>query len=472
MPAFFHLLSDAQINDVLQAAFRLLEHIGVKITQAEARALLRRAGARLEGERVYLTERLVLQALETTPQTVVIYDRSGHPVMHLEERNVYYGAHTDAPDILDPFNSIRRPCLEQDVQNHVLLADALPNISFLTASGLVADRKAGVADRVSLSHCLINSSKPVLVMPISLGSLAQMRTMAALAVGGEKSLDVRPNVIVYVEPISPLAHPDESMGKLLYCARHRLPVAYVPFAARGATAPIGQAAIIAQLTAESLSALVVHQLEQPGAPFIFGGMASVMDMRTTVFSYGAPEFQLGNCLMAEVAHYLHLSNFGTGGTSDSQIFDGQAFLEATTSCLMAHLCGAHLVHDIGLLGSATVIMPEMIVASDYIAAMLRHLLADVNVNTANLALNLFIHGASTGEFLTDESTLADFRQVWYSDLNYRGGAEAWAEGSQTTFEERVKARTCQLIREHQPDELPAEMAADVLEIVQRAEGEV
>lgn len=73
---------------------------------------------------------------------------------------------------------------------------------------------------------------------------------------------------------------------MLYCAEHEIPLVYTPYAAMGGTAPMSQAAIIAQLCAESLSGLVVHQLEQRGAPFIFGGMPSVMDMKTTIFSYG------------------------------------------------------------------------------------------------------------------------------------------------------------------------------------------
>ena len=128
-------------------------------------------------------------------------------------------------------------------------------------------------------------------MPITPDGLIDCHEMAALAVGGENALRGRPAMIVYAEPVSPLVHPDESVRKLLYCAEHEIPIVYIPYAAMGGTAPQSQAAIVAQLCAESLSGLVIHQLKQPGAPFIFGGMASVMDLKTTIFSYGAPEFQ-------------------------------------------------------------------------------------------------------------------------------------------------------------------------------------
>jgi trimethylamine--corrinoid protein Co-methyltransferase len=306
-------------------------------------------------------------------------------------------------------------------------------------------------------------------MPTSTTALGDMRRMASLAMGGEATFEERPNLIVYAEPVSPMSHPDESIRKLLYCAEHRLPVAYVPFAARGGTAPIGQAAIIAQLTAESLSALVIHQAKRPGAPFIFGGMASIMDMSTTVFSYGAPEFQAGNTMMAEMAHYLDLPNFGTGGTSDSQVLDGQALIEASTSCMLAHLCGAHLVHDIGLLGSATILMPEMIVISDHLAAKFKAMFREVQTDPDSLATERFSCGISSGEFISTPETLAHFREIWYPPLFYRGGARRWEKESDLTFEEQANQLTRKLIEQPPGNCLPAQTAEPILQILRDAE---
>jgi trimethylamine--corrinoid protein Co-methyltransferase len=389
--------------------------------------------------------------------------------MRLEGQNYYYGAHTDAPDVLDPYTNQRRPCLEEDVRRNAVLIDGLPNINFTTASGLVADREAEVADRVSLAQCLIYSTKPVLAMPVSLRALIDCRELAALAAGGEDALRAKPLLIVYAEPVSPLVHPDETVRKLLYCAEYEIPLVYTPYAAMGGTAPLSQAAIIAQICAESLSGLVIHQLKRPGAPFIFGGMPSVMDMKTTIFSYGAPEFQLGNSLMAEMAHYFNLPNFGTAGTSDSQIFDGQAVLEATSSCMMAALSGANLVHDVGLLGNATVVIPDMIVATDEIINMTYHIFPEVNVNEETLAVNIIRDVGPGGEFVTHPHTLHHFRDVWYPDLLHRGGARAWNESDQLTFEQRVNARTRDLIESHQPEPLAVDVIEQITDVLRRAE---
>jgi trimethylamine--corrinoid protein Co-methyltransferase len=469
MKPTIRLLTGEQKTTISRTAFKLLQSIGVKLTNPEAQALLFNAGAQVKDDRVYIPAHLVVEAIRSAPHGISIYRRDGELAMRLEGHNSYFGAHCDAPDVLDPFTCLRRSCQEEDLQRNVVLIDALPNISFTTASGLVANCQPEIADRVSLAQCLKNSTKPVLAMPLTLRGLVDCLEMAALAVGGKNALKDKPRLIVYSEPVSPLVHPDESVMKLLYCAEHEVPLVYTPYAAMGATAPLSQMAIVAQMCAESLSGLVIHQLKRRGSPFIFGGMPSIMDMKTTIFSYGAPEFQLGNSIMAEMAHYFKLPNFGTAGTSDSQLFDGQAVSEITSSCLMAALSGANLVHDIGLLGNATVVMPNMIVATDEIINMIHHLLPDMLVDEKSLAVDVMRDVGPGGEFVTHPHTLHNIRNVWYPDLLYRGGAKAWTETGWITFEQRVNAKTCELIKSHRSKPLSSEIVSQLEAIIRRAE---
>lgn len=469
----FQILSEEERSHIAEATFSLLESVGIELTEPEARQLLREAGARIEGPRVYIPRELVGRAIHTAPSAIEIFDRNGDVIMTLGEQRAYFGAHTDAPEVLDPISQERRPCLEADVIKHARLVDSLPEIHFATASGLVADRPAAIGDRVSLASCLKHTTKPVLAMPVSRAALLDSMEMSALAVGSEEALRERPFLIVYAEPVSPLLHPDESVEKLLTCAEHQIPLVYSGFAAMGGTAPMSPAGVTAQLCAETLSGLVIHQLKRPGAPYIFGGMASIMDMRTTVFSFGAPEFQRGNTLMTEMAHTFNLPNFGTAGTSDAQVLDGQAIAEVSSSCLMAVLAGGDLIHDIGLLGNASVVMPEMILASSEIVDMIRRLLRNVAVDGEALALDVIREVGPGGEFVTHDHTFDHFKDVWYPELFYRGGEKAWHAGrlnaTQIPFEGRLQARALALMEAHQPQLLPEAVAGEIDSILARAE---
>ena len=176
--------------------------------------------------------------------------------------------------------------------------------------------------------------------------------------------------------------------------------------------------------------------------------------------------------MAEMAHHFGLPNFGTAGTSDAQTLDGQAILEATSSCMMAILSDANLIHDVGLLGSATIVMPEMIVATDEIIAMIDHLLADVATNEEAFAFNVTAEVGPGGEFVTHAHTFDHFHDVWYPELLFRSGSEAWSSRESPTFERRVNERTRDLIEHHQPEPLSSNVVEEIEQIVAQAEAEI
>ncbi|MDD5677923.1 MAG: trimethylamine methyltransferase family protein [Kiritimatiellae bacterium] len=62
-----------QIQKIHRASLDILEKTGVRVQDTEACALLRKAGARVDGDRVRLKSALVARALKTTPRSIKIY---------------------------------------------------------------------------------------------------------------------------------------------------------------------------------------------------------------------------------------------------------------------------------------------------------------------------------------------------------------------------------------------------------------
>jgi len=466
----FAVLSPYQRRRVAEGALEILERTGVHLNHAGAIELLAGAGARVEpdttpagtaGYRVRLPAWLVQQALESAPRQVVIYDRQGRPAMRLGQGRSYFGANMDAPMLLDPQSGQHRPQEEADDARHARLIDALPHLRFLMSAGFAADRPAHLADRYAARQALLNTSKPVLAITLSRASLEAVHAMAAIIAGGREALRRRPFLLHYSEPISPLLHPDESLAKLLYCAEWEIPLVYTPYLAMGATAPCSLAGALSQACAESLSGLVIHQLAHRGAPFIFGAMPSVMDMHSTVFSYGAPELHLLLAGMSEMAAHFGLPNFGTAGCGDACTFDGQAVLEAALSCTFAALSGADLIHDAGLFGSAQVVLPAMYPVVDEIAGMLEVMLGGIPVGDEDAALDLIDEVGPGGEFLTLEHTLRSFRAFWRPALLDRSGYQAWSLAGKPDFAARVHARLRNLLETHQPAPLSPEVVREL-----------
>jgi trimethylamine--corrinoid protein Co-methyltransferase len=128
-----------------------------------------------------------------------------------------------------------------------------------------------------------------------------------------------------------------------------------------------------------------------------------------------------------------------------------------------------LIHDVGLLGNATVVMPEMIVATDEIVGMLHYLCGQVEVTEESLALGVMEEVGPGGEFVTHPHTFDHFRDVWYPELLFRAGAEAWAASGRDTFEDSVNAKTCRLMERYEPPALPKEGEDGIREVVAGAE---
>ncbi len=73
------VLSEDQLEGIHAASLEVLAQTGCIVPLAEARDLLAAAGARVEGERVYIPPEAVERALSTV-RPVTLFNRLGEPV--------------------------------------------------------------------------------------------------------------------------------------------------------------------------------------------------------------------------------------------------------------------------------------------------------------------------------------------------------------------------------------------------------
>ena len=162
---------------------------------------------------------------------------------------------------------------------------------------------------------------------------------------------------------------------------------YIASPMMGASAPVTMAGCIALANAEALSGLVIHQMKTPGAPFVFGADATMMDMRTAIFAYGAPELQLMNIAFADLAHHYRLPFFCIAGATDSKVLDAQAGAEMAVSLLVSALNGCNLIHDVGYLESGLCCSIESVTLADEIIGMIKRYRCGFDITPETLALD-------------------------------------------------------------------------------------
>jgi len=274
-----------------------------------------------------------------------------------------------------------------------------------------------------------------------------------------------PTLLLYSEPTTPLQHSLEATEKLLYAAEHRLPVTHSPAPMMGGTAPVTLAGAVALGNAEMLSGLVMHQLKNPGAPFLYGHGVHHMDMKTMISVYGAPEFQLARLMAAEMGRFYHLPVWGYSGHSDSKVVDAQAAADTQFAVQTALLAKTNLNHDVGYLEAGLANSPELMVITNEIIGMTRHFTAGVRVDDETLALGVIDDVGPGGQFLDQDHTFAHWREFWQPTVFDRRRLEPWQEQGASDVNVRAREVAVSLMDEHKVEPLPDSVEDEIEKIL-------
>jgi len=461
------ILSDDQIEQIVFAAMDVLLRTGTRVHEKNALGLLRDAGcATSDNNLVHIPAWLIKTSIQSAPSRIVLAGRDREKRLALEKDQVYFGTGSDCPFILDPYCGERRRCTYEDVYRAAKIADALPHIDFHMSLGLTSDVPIGTYDRHQFLAMLRGTTKPLVVTAVDKEGLADQLEMAYATIGGIGEWRKLPLFAVYIEPSSPLENSTAALEKLLYAAENDIPAIYTPCPISGATAPATMAGILVQTLAECLTGVVVSQLKRKGAAVVIGGVMSVMDMSTMVYSYGAPELSLLSAAMTDVAQYLHLPMFSTAGCSDSKIIDQQAAIEGALSIAFAALSGANLVHDVGYLESGLSASCNMLVMSNEVIGLVKRILRGVAVDTEHLALEAIERVGPGGHFLMDDHTMKFFRsEFWIPELLDRSNWMEWQANGAKTLGVRVHDKVLDLIEHYEPAAIVAEIDQELAKIV-------
>jgi len=472
----FRVLSDDQIEEIFHSALDVLERVGTRVYGEEGLALLRDAGCLIsDGDLVRIPSWLVKDALNTAPERIVVAGRDRRQRIVLEKNRIYFGTGSDCPALVDPYTDeggkprVRKYTYE-DIYDAARISDALPHIDFHMSLGLTSGVPRHTYDRHQFMAMMQGTSKPLVITTVDKEGLADQYRMACEVLGGPDEFAKAPLFVVYIEPSSPLSNSVEAVEKILYSAEMGIPAIYTPGMMCGATAPMTLAGGMVQCLAECLVGVVLAQLKRKGAAVIIGGVETIIDMSTSIMSYGAPEMVLLSAAMTDVAKWLGLPMFSTAGCSDAKVLDQQAAIEAAMSVTIAALSGANLIHDVGYLESGLLGSFDMLVMSNEVIGMAKRILRGVTVTPETLAVDVIGRVGPGGHYLTEEHTRQHFKaELWFPTLMDRQQRGGWEASGEKTMAERVRARVKDILEHHEPLPIPAEVEARLKEIIAGAD---
>ena len=467
MSPLLQWVNEAQLEEIHLATLEVLENTGIRVDHQEALQLLKDAGCLIRDEnKVRIPGWLVEECIRLAPRKIVVANRKGQRVMPLEKNRTYFGTGSDLPFTIDFASGERRRSTKQDVELAARVMDYLPNYDFVMSYAIASDQKAVASDLHQMEAMVSNTVKPMIVTAHDERNMRAQLEMAVLVAGGREQLRHNPFLVLYSEPITPLVHTVEGIGKMFACFEYGVPVVYTPGILAGATTPVTKAGTIVLMNAEALAGVVMAQLKQKGAPIIIGGGATPMDMRTTTTLYGAPETSMNYAVMTQLSHYYGIPNFTEAGCVNAPVPDAQAGMEASVSILMAQLMGANLVHDVGYLeGGKTGSLTFLTMCNEFMDAA-RYMGAGTRIDQTTMAVDVINEAGIGGNFVTHAHTFENFRQeIWNPKLYNRSFWDNWVDQGSKTLEQKAAEWTKDIIGNHKPEPLAESVREGLREII-------
>ena len=441
------LLEEAETRSIHQTALRILGEIGMAVMDQDTREMLKKAGCR-ESAAGYLLfdEDLVERTLSTVPPTMVLYDRNGAVAVDSGGASPHFSPGLNCINVLDHRTGEHRLCLLDDIKETAQLCDRLPHIDLAAGLGNPSDVPASEQAIATVRALADGTRKPLAFIAHDEVEAEQIWGYLADLAGGWEALAARPLALDLTGPRSPLELGEEACRRLRFAARHRLPVVCYPALITGAGGPITLAGALAQSAAEILGGIVVHQLEQPGAPVISGSAILPMDMRSGQIAYGSPEYLLACLGAVDYFDQLGVPTWFGAGCSDAHTVDARAAAEAGMSLQTAALAGTSFVHNLGYLSGGRTGSLEMLVLCDELAGMVKRFTAGIQVDEDTLAFDVTRRAHQDRSFLWDEHTLRHVRTaMWSPALFRRVSLEDWQSAGAEPLQARVRERLLDLL---------------------------
>ncbi|MHA6264502.1 trimethylamine methyltransferase family protein [Arenibacterium sp. CAU 1754] len=341
------VMDGAQVERIDNASMDILENVGVQFRDPIALEDWKRAGARVDGERVILDRALVRELIATIPSQFTYHARNPEKNVALGGNQSIFVPMTGAPYLRDLDDVRRNPTLDDLAMFHKL-SHMLPALHS-SAHHIVEPYDHPISQRhlritySSMKH----SDKTFMGMTTSPKNAEDVMEMCAILFG-EDFLETHPVTTGNCNGNSPLVWDETMLGAMRAFCRRNQPVLCSPFVLGGANTPASVPATVAQLNAEALSALAYTQVIRRGCPAIYGHYLSTVSMRSGAPMAGTPEISLMNFMIGQMARYYDVPWRTSNTLGGAKTFDAQAGYEsATTLSAVLHAGANYIWHSAG-----------------------------------------------------------------------------------------------------------------------------
>lgn len=411
------LISDDQVEAIHQASLKVLAEIGMDFMLPEARDILKKAGATIDGERVRFDPGMIEEAMAHAPETFTIHARNAERNMVIGGDNISFGTVGSPPNAHDADNG-RRTGNHADFTKFIKMAHHFNAIDFVSGYPVEPiDIHAGIRHLEVLREVAQLTDKPFIAYSLGVERIRDAIEIARLARGvSHEQFDREPTLTTIVNTNSPLKLDPNMLNGMLEMSRRNQVVCVTPFTLAGAMAPVTVAGALVEQNAEALAGLTFCQLVNPGAPVIYGGFTSNVDMKSGAPAFGTPEYMKSTIIGGQLARRYKVP-FRTSNTNAANMMDAQAAYESVFSLWALTMGGGNFImHGAGWLEGGLVASFEKFVLDCDLIQMVKEFLLPLEVNDDALGVEAIREVGPGGHFFGAQHTLARYSDAFYAPM--------------------------------------------------------
>ncbi|MFD0909690.1 trimethylamine methyltransferase family protein [Ruegeria arenilitoris] len=467
------VMDGSQVERIDAASMDILENVGVQFRDPIALADWKAAGAKVDGERVYLDRGLVRELIATIPSDFTYHARDPRKNVRLGGPHAIFVPMTGAPFLRDLDDVRRNPTLDDLAMFHKL-SHMLPALHS-SAHHIVEPYDHPISQRhLRITYSSMKySDKTFMGMTTSPRNAEDVMEMCAILFG-EEFMEDHPVTTGNCNGNSPLVWDETMLGAMRAFCRRNQPVLCSPFVLGGANTPASVPATVAQLNAEALSALAYTQVIRRGCPVIYGHYLSTVSMKSGAPMAGTPEISLMNFMIGQMARHYGVPWRSSNTLGGAKTFDAQAGYEsATTLSAVIHAGANYIWHSAGWNEAGMHCSTAKFVVDAEQCAMAYRMAEGPKWHDFDEAVAAVSDIGPGGHYLGHPHTQDNFQEAFFMpELFDNNSIEQWVAEGEVEITERALNHARKLLAEYQEPRMDPATDEALRDYIARREREI
>ena len=469
-------VSDDELEAIHEASLRVLAETGIDFLDETARRQLVDVGCRVDGDRVRFDPDLVMHLVSTAPAEFTMHAPSPARNLHMGG-DVLTFTSVASPPFVTGLGRDRRDGNRDDYRNLIKLGQVLNAVH--TVAGYPVepmDLHPSVRHLYATHDMLTLSDKVPFVYSLSRQRNLDAIEMTRIARGADHdAMDVEPSLYSVINASTPLRYDTVMLHGIQEMSARNQCIVITPFTLAGAMAPVTVAGALVLQNAEALAGIAYTQVVRAGAPVIYGGFTSNVDMRSGAPAFGTPEYWKACLIGGQLARRYRVP-YRSSNVNASNSVDAQSAYESVIALWGAVMGGVNLLlHGAGWLEGGLLASYEKMVIDADLLNMITAMLEPVVIDDAALAVEAIAEVGPAGHFFGTQHTQDRYATEHFQPMvSSWANFETWDEGGRIEAHQRAEALARTLVDAHQEPPMAADRRAALDDFVERrvAEGGV